>query len=609
MGRVARGSGYRNTTYYQNEDDSCEEKITSMEKRVVPARSFSSKLELDAGLESMFELAVTNETAAQDEDPVSSEDGQEEDETLYLDDENDDEFNLVRHLMEPQSPTHLESHDVGARTKFRKKGRRKRGASLERMIAKMILQTSGPGQEDSAPAAIDEPTLDSVTAKDILSDLVKTVDTASSFSGQSKETTPWANTSGGAVTKASSSESIPKREQPQPASLLSVEDRIVEETEELLMEVQEKEPVKDDFGFDIDDGWTAFDDCTPFDTLLFSSQNLDNNGFPLVRMESEAGDNRPGELEADEEYQAEEEELAADLIKEMEEEVAKDGVGIKKATSLRARFVASQVGKIEGTEAEEITKKVLEQQQKQRERAMLEEEEKRRMAETGAIAKQRAAENERVEQDMAKELARRIAKEQEWGKLQEMAQELARKQQEVEMYQELERRSQVMQSVDRAEHRRPFAFEEVEVTERSDFSDDEVSSLPTTQSIDSRSLSQFYTKENNISFLSRKVQRNELSPPAMKKSEVPPPASSPETIASERKEVQPNSPSSVADLNTKPVSNTNQNRTMAISASQRFRQTRVVFSNRQVESSPASRPKPTWNPKPPKHYNRSTNGL
>jgi hypothetical protein len=142
---IARHSGNRGATFHQHEEDSCEErKEQNTHKRAVPNRNFSSKLELDANLDTMFELVTSNYasmdhplTSKNVEDMPEEVEGEEKDGDI-------DEFKLVRHFMEPLSQTHFDSQDVGVKAKSKKKERRKRGASLERMIAKLILQSSKP---------------------------------------------------------------------------------------------------------------------------------------------------------------------------------------------------------------------------------------------------------------------------------------------------------------------------------------------------------------------------------------------------------------------------------------------------------------------------------
>jgi hypothetical protein len=449
-----------------------------------------------------------------------------------------------------------------------------------------------------------------VTAKDILSDLVRSVETASSLSGQSKETTPWTNRSQGQVSNISSAESIPEGGLPRVTSLSF---QASENANKVPEAAERQADLREECGL-ADDGWAAFDDCPPFDTSLFPSHILDKNGFPMVNLELTTVDVHSDEnvTEADDDFTADEKELAAQLIREMKDEIANDGHedysnGSRIKSSLsRARFVASQVAKIEGRDAEKISRRIELQQQGRQEEASMREQEHQRLTET---AKQRGEENERVEQFMAKELARRIAKEQEWGKLQEMAEELARKQLEAEKLQQNEQTDQFQQFLDQNVRCRPCTTEEADLPEHKKCTVDESSSLPVSHPIESKSLSQCYTSESRSPAQSEKAQRHQLPSATLGERESSPPASSPRKSSIEKREVQPNSPSSVVDFNSMPVRNTTDPiGSTATIATQRFRQTMVVFSNRQTKCSPpATRPKPTWNPKPPKHYNRTLN--
>ena len=426
----------------------------------------------------------------------------------------------MRHLTEPLAKKHLEVSGRSDRSKTKKKGRKKRGASLERMIAKMILQSSTSDVAESIPAPNENSAGDDVTTRDILSDLVKANDSTSAISGHSKETTPWVNTAAKATHEQSNlvgSTSLVSMEE-EPAEVMEEEE---EEQELQDQQVEEGKPTKkesstDAFGFVVDDGWTAFDDCPAFDTSFFPSNALDDAGFPIsTKKETAKEERRSGPVDLDDDFdsEAEEEELAAELRKEMEEEIAKEkstnATVQKQGRQERSAYVASQVTKLETSEEEEDKLRLIEEEierkqteeraKKQREEERLREEQYRLSRE---IAKSREDEHEQQEQNLAKELARRIAKEQEWGKLQEMAQELARKQMDEEKYQELQRQI-------KKNDRPPFTLEEVEVADRDSLSDDDVSSLPTTQSLDSRSLSQFLLKENGIPPVINEIGRQE----------------------------------------------------------------------------------------------------
>jgi hypothetical protein len=616
------GSGNRS-------EGSCEEG-NSMKKSSTAKPGFSSKHELDAGLDAMFEIAASENEKKQD--PAAS------DEIVDIADPDDEaELQLVRHLMEPLNKKYLDASGHGERSKNKKKGRKKRGASLERMIAKMILQSSQPAHEVPTPAKTERSAGDNVTTKDILSDLVKAADEPSILSGHSKDTTPWANSSRGANAHV-------LQEQPQiadsasmdPVEEVAAEDETEQQEAGQKHEQNQEQPsqahAKDLFGFTADDGWMAFDDFPAFDTSLFPSDALDENGFPMSS-EKVPVERRFGPVDLDDDSVAEEqEELAAELRKEMVEEIAKESKNghvkmkninsstRKKVREERSASVAGQVKSSENNSEEEDRLRLIEEEveRKQTEERARKQRLEERMREeqyrqSRKIAKSREEEREKQEQDMAKELARRIAKEQEWGKLHEMAQELARKQLDGENCQNFESRLKLGDYGDR----RPFTLEEVEVAERDCFSDDDVSSLPTTQSMDSRSLSQFLIKENNTPPVIDKIGHGSFTSHPVKSASQPVQSSTSvvsgtnqESDVAEQPTDEPSSPSSVVDLNDNPTQKSPAGISGPLAARARYRNTRAVFANRQqTESSPTSRPKPTWNPKPPRHCHRSENAL
>ena len=238
-------------------------------------------------------------------------------------------------------------------------------------------------------------------------------------------------------------------------------------------------------------------------------------------------------------------------------------------------------------------------------------------------AQKRVQAHELREQEMAKELARRIAKEQEWGRLQEMAEELAKKKIDDEQYQSFDRKIDSRQNKKNSSP--PFALDSVDFAERSDLEDDEISSLPTMHSGSGDSklsnLSPTRTKDSNSPFDEQvdSVERSSYSTPSktgISRLREDPPDSMIERQQQEEQPHQeeeqsyssngrePKSPSSVVELGNS--STTSRSRKSAPIMRHRYHKPRVEFGTRllgQSESGP--RPKPTWNPKPPKHYNRS----
>ncbi|KAL3907797.1 MAG: hypothetical protein SGILL_008726, partial [Bacillariaceae sp.] len=627
-------SVHTSTTYGSGKksEGSCEDK-NDLSKKSAPRPSLSSKHELDAGLDAMFEMAASE--SRKKPDPAASGENVE-----AIDPDDAAELELVRHLTEPLAKQHMEVSGRSDRSKTKKKGRKKRGASLERMIAKMILQSSTTsGQEEPVPTRSEKRSSDDVTTKDILSDLVKANDSTSAISGHSKETTPWVNTAAKVLQEHSNlvgSTSLTSMEEDPAEAMVEEEEQGANHQQQVPQEPIKESPM-DAFGFAVDDGWAAFDDGPAFDTSFFPSDALDANGFPVSIKKEEPADQeerRSGPVDLDDyDSEAEEEELAAELRKEMEEEIARESTTNatlqKKVRQERSAYVASQVAKLETTAEDDDKLRLIEEEierEQTEERARKQREEERMREEQYRLSREMATtsvdEQEKQEQNLAKELARRIAKEQEWGKLQEMAQELARKQMDEEKYQELERKIKARSE----DERPPFTLDEVEVAERDSFSDDDVSSLPTTQSFDSRSLSQFLVKENNIPPVINELQEEMVShttpPPVELVSSQEPTESSPDDEASLGTPTEePGSPSSVVDLDNtrpnedKPVRSVHAGISGPLAARARYRNTRTVFASRQQQqptessSGSPSRPKPTWNPNPPRHYNRSMNGL
>ena len=126
-------SVHTSTTYESGKrsEGSCEDK-NDLSKKSMPRPSFASKDELDAGLDAMFDMATSEDP--NQPNPVGSDKVVE-----AVDPEDQAELELVRHLTEPLTKKHLEASGRSERSKTKRKGRKKRGASLERMIAKMVL--------------------------------------------------------------------------------------------------------------------------------------------------------------------------------------------------------------------------------------------------------------------------------------------------------------------------------------------------------------------------------------------------------------------------------------------------------------------------------------
>ncbi|KAL3914103.1 MAG: hypothetical protein SGILL_006234 [Bacillariaceae sp.] len=589
---VRHGETNPGASHGREEEGSCEDS-NATNKMLRNKTSFSSKHELDAGLESMFDMVGSPENNGKQGVPEEAQDSE------------DEEMQLVRHLTGPLTKEHLRASERSVQSRSRKKGRKTRGASLERMIAKMILQSSKPGQEDPAPPTTNQDLEGNVSTNDILSDLVKTGETPSALSILPKETmrrvhsttTHRTSTSHAHVLKQGSTETT--------------------ELEQLKQEPEQsvQEPVKDEFGFSVDDGWMAFDDCPPFDTS-FLPDTLDINGFPVQSKQGttkELGKSDPVDL--DDDFEAEEEEIAAALRKEMAEEIARESSAPRWKKNIVSPFgedqsalVEGQVDDIEISAEDQDKLRVMEEEmgRQQTELRGRRDGEEARMREeqiqlSGETSESTAEQQEQQDQHSAKELARRIAKEQEWGKLQEMAKELARRQLDEEKHQTFDRRTKRIEA-----RSHPFSLEEVEVAERGEFSDDEVSSLPTTQSLDGKSLSQFQIKEISSPVT---IEEDTSDSSALDATA----SISNETSSIDKESDEPSSPSSVADLDCNLVkSPTNQScvASGSLAARARYRNTRAVFASRHMESTPgSSRTKPTWNPTPPRHYNRTNNGL
>mmetsp|Transcript_16871 Transcript_16871/g.27374 ORF Transcript_16871/g.27374 Transcript_16871/m.27374 type:complete len:668 (-) Transcript_16871:261-2264(-) len=641
-------AGKKGGFFSNRDEDSCEEqKDRSSKKRTVSDRRFSSKQELDAGLLSMFQ--PVDESNRKNLDCVLED-------TPEHKDHGREELELVKHLTEPTRGNRSKASDSTPEAKKpKKKGRKKRGASLERMIAKLIIQQTSKSEHNEKLSTITVTETSSsvkLSAKDILSDLVKSSDgSASHMSGQSKETSPWTNATRGSTTKTSSTDAIPE-EEPRHVSHQQAVNKTTTARD------QSKPERSSVFDFSLEDEWTAFDDCPPFDKSLFPSQVLDKNGFPVVVEETTAKtddtideDENSNASDIDEDdLSAEEEQMAAELSKEMAAEVEREraleiaeALARKKTEELRlleesqeyARKMAEgNKTKVSGSEVsrkETIEKVGMIETERKRDWALqagnqrwkearLErdgenEDPADRLAKERALTERRAEEKDRREQEMAKELARRIAKEQEWKKLQEMALELARKKMGQEKSDVFEKESEEKPLTSRREikARYPVTLESVEVAQRGELDDDDISSLPTYYSGDSKAQSQTQTKENHIP--SQSVDRAETIEPSVaipgKKDAnhgqsgrsrpcIDPPENSSDTSG-------PRSPSSVTDLHHQTMDINGHN---GLTVSPRYRRARVVFGNRQAETTtPHSRPKPTWNPKPPKHYNRTSNHL
>ena len=325
---IKRGSNGGGSGFYSDESTEEPKEPTTMKKNTLPSTTttttttqhFSSKSELDAGLESMFAVVDPAMNNSQDTNELK------------------EDLELVRHLTEPLNAKQLE---VAERKKSKKKGKKKRGASLERMIATLVLKSSEPEQRQvNRMTEAEFPKAESLSTKDILSDLVKSCDasvschgTASVSAHSSKETTRRMNTSRSRATLASASDSIPEER---------VEALSTSPKSSTPKQLESKPAKVDGFGFATDDDWTAFDDFAPFDTSLFPTQALDENGFPIP-VENKSlpipDNNTVKEMEQDIEDddfdEDEEDELAAELSREMANELAQK----KKKKKKKVKFL------------------------------------------------------------------------------------------------------------------------------------------------------------------------------------------------------------------------------------------------------------------------------
>lgn len=210
----------------------------------------TSKSELDAELKSTFDLGQPKSNSEQimDESEIDKE-----------------EIRIVQHLIDlPNIPEQgfetTETVTSGGRRKTRKK-KGKRGKSLEREIAQLILKESLLSIKQDLDSAVDGFDINgNVSTNDILSDLTsscqsKKTQECSDF-GENSSILEWHTEKGQSEIFSQEGET----ETPSNASISDV------------------------FQFSKEDEWTAFDDSSKFNFRLLPTHHmLDKNGFPTSR--------------------------------------------------------------------------------------------------------------------------------------------------------------------------------------------------------------------------------------------------------------------------------------------------------------------------------------
>jgi hypothetical protein len=249
-----------------------------------------------------------------------------------------EELELLRHLTEPRTRLGQLLDSPSRRRSHKKKVRRKRGASLEREIAKLVLQNMPDASLEKVAAVSREDLRENVnlSTNEILSDLVKISDANSSISSQSKETVRWINTTSRILEKIQSKEELPHRDQQVGTidPIFHQPDNVVAAKAPSEYQIESKAAdMADSSNLAVaqnDTEWAPFENWPPFDVPLIPSQTLDQNGFPVFDLDAKIDDvgttasDDDNDTVASEERLAEEEQLAAELSKEMAHELERD---------------------------------------------------------------------------------------------------------------------------------------------------------------------------------------------------------------------------------------------------------------------------------------------
>lgn len=605
---------------------------------------FEAKLKLDVGLKSMSDVRETDRRK----------------EEFMLDDRigESEELELVKRLTEPLK-RHTSDRQLH-RKSGKQKGRRKRGASLEREITLLVLQNT-PDVSLKKSAAFSPEELGGVgvlTTNDILSDLmVTTCDVISSVSSQSKETIRRINKTAERLAKISSHEESPEQEkseeQVDDTSDPVDADKLVKEAQQKLLPSNASD--KADI-FDIPsqnaDEWAAFDDCPAFDYSLLPSQTLDQNGFPVFNEQGGAANDLTARDEdtdganLDDELRAEEEQMAAELSKEMADELERERV-LQIAEALAANKTEevteqemtrensrkiSEARKAMDFEADTVRKQAPDVRQRPLE--LVEEADRAAQQDAEKLAAVNKKNADREEQAINRlrrkeqTIARKIAKGMAGKKSREEEQvaidsEFMRAQQQTihDVSLDLENANQSSYKRGRSDAKLPFKLhprslnhtantEAKDLKEYRDGEDDSFTSNPEANQIKSpqeKAHSRGSSPEREDSSQSempgdrvdsplngkeikmlrqdgRHHRRKEPNSPDSSSSEASPNGKNPE---------EPKSPASVADFSPS-----------SARLADRYSRARAFVKRRSEAHQPTSRPKPTWNPKPPKHYSQ-----
>jgi hypothetical protein len=244
-----------------------------------------------------------------------------------------DDFGLCKEEEEPKSERNLKYHsniraeDTLTRTKQRTK-RAKRGDSLEREIAKLILNEA-PRTHDSD---LGRQTVEELSPEDILSDLIESHEGTSHHPRQSRK-----------------SDEFKKREDSNfdNSSILGHL-----ENDSLGMLLSKKSYSKasfdtDTFNFNTEnDEWAAFDDCSMFGIQLKPSNKLDGNGFPVSCGAKNDEEKITGvNFETKLNCESSSSEAPSKMDNKKEEEKKLEKAKTKEATSLESGSVVSCDGK------------------------------------------------------------------------------------------------------------------------------------------------------------------------------------------------------------------------------------------------------------------------
>lgn len=257
-----------------------------------------------------------------------------------------EELELVSHLTEPRTRHGRVFDSTSRRRSSRKKGRRKRGASLEREITMLVLQNIRDTSLEKYVALSREELGENgnLSTNEILSDLVKT-SAASSISSQSKETVRWINTTARVLEQIQSMEEHSHQEEQ-----VETVDAILHPTDDVVAANEMHENQIEPKASDLVDAsnitvvknekvWAAFEEWS-MNVPQLPSQVLDQNGFPVFDVET-TSDEDSDSFDGDE-LRAEEEQLAAELSMEMASELERDRVQELSMLEVLARKTAEE---------------------------------------------------------------------------------------------------------------------------------------------------------------------------------------------------------------------------------------------------------------------------